>query len=131
MAGWLKFGESGVDAGAMDGARHILASAGSAWVLLIAAVIAAGLVLLCLRALGHNLFQAVRWHNLKVEAHNLRLRQQRELMALRRQAIVKEAKRLGRSAAANAKQASQSGGGGEGGGDAVDADAPDVTARAA
>ena len=44
--------------------------------------IAAWLVFVCLRAIGDELDHAVRCHNLKVEAHALRLRQMQRLQAL-------------------------------------------------
>jgi hypothetical protein len=38
----------------------------------------------CLKTIGNQYDQAVRWHNLKVETHRLRLHQQRRLDALLR-----------------------------------------------
>jgi len=49
------------------------------WVVL---AVAAWLVLMCLKAIGKDIDHAVRWHDLKVEAHGLRLRQQRRLKEL-------------------------------------------------
>ena len=46
---------------------------GEVW--LVVGVIAAWLVLMCLRSLGHELDYATRCHNLKVEVHTLRLQQ--------------------------------------------------------
>jgi cell wall-associated NlpC family hydrolase len=49
---------------------------------LFVAFIAALLVLACLRAIGHAYYNAVLWHNLKVEVQNLQIEQKRRLKEL-------------------------------------------------
>jgi hypothetical protein len=60
----------------------ILPSPENLW--LYVAAIAALLVLGCLRAIGCEYDRAVRWHNLRIEVHNLRLEQQRKKRAIER-----------------------------------------------
>ena len=60
-----------------------------AWLLILG--IALWMVLMCLKTLGHGYHTAVRWQNLKVEAHNLRLRHKRDLNEMKRAAVKKEA----------------------------------------
>jgi len=46
------------------------------------AAIAAWLVLGCLRIIGFEYYNAVLWHNLKIQVHNLRRQQQQRLREL-------------------------------------------------
>ena len=62
-----------------------------AW--LIIALIAAWMVLMCLKTLGHGYYSAVCWHNLKVQAHDMRLRHENELKDMRRKTILREARK--------------------------------------
>lgn len=36
-------------------------------------------ILSCLRVIGHEYYNAVLWHNLKIEVHRLRIKQQRKM----------------------------------------------------
>ena len=45
-------------------------------------------VLMCLKTIGHGCDRAVSLHNLKVQAHQLRLRQQQELKSIRRRSTL-------------------------------------------
>jgi hypothetical protein len=49
------------------------------------AVIAACLVWGCLRTIGFEYYNAVLWHNLKIEVQNLQIEQKRRLRELERQ----------------------------------------------
>jgi hypothetical protein len=51
-----------------------------AWVLIIA--IAAWMVLGCLKAIGYGYYNAVLWHNLRIQVHDLRIEQKRRLTEL-------------------------------------------------
>jgi hypothetical protein len=51
-----------------------------AWVLIV--VIAAWMVLGCLKAIGYGYYNAVLWHNLRIQVHNLRIEQKRRLTEL-------------------------------------------------
>jgi hypothetical protein len=51
---------------------------------LFVAFIAALLVLACLRTIGYAYYNAVLWHNLKVEVRNLQIEQKRRLKQLER-----------------------------------------------
>lgn len=53
------------------------------------AVIAAWLVLMCLKTIGHGYFMSVCWHNLKVETHNLRIQHERDLRTLQAESVAK------------------------------------------
>lgn len=64
---------------------------------LIIALIAAWMVLMCLKTLGHGYFTAVCWHNLKVQAHDLRIRHENELRDMKHKAVLKEVKRHSRN----------------------------------
>ena len=48
------------------------------------AIIAGGMVVACLRIIGHAYYEAVRRHDLRVEVHRLRAEQQRRLDTLAR-----------------------------------------------
>lgn len=71
----------------------ILANVGPEHAWLIIAIIAAWMVLMCLKTLGHGYYTAVCWHNLKVQAHNLRIRHENEIKDMKRSTILKEAKK--------------------------------------
>ena len=57
----------------------MLASLSGDDALLISAGIAAVMVLMCLKTLGHGYYTAVCWHNLRVEAQRLRIKHDGEL----------------------------------------------------
>lgn len=50
--------------------------------LIAAGVVSCWLVLMCLKVIGAEVTRAIRVHNLKVEAHRLRLQQRKRLMEL-------------------------------------------------
>jgi hypothetical protein len=81
---------------------------------LFVAFIAGLLVLACLRTIGHAYYNAVLWHNLKVEVQNLQIEQKRRLKELeqtgetpqrRRRRAGRTARRRPASAAAAEKTA--------------------------
>ncbi len=83
----IKSSFPGVDAGVMEALT--LAYLSPEYRFLGVAVISAWLVLMCLKTIGHGYFMSVRWHNLKVETHNLRLRHERELRELQGESVLK------------------------------------------
>ncbi len=58
----------------------LLPSPDNLWIYV--AAIAAWLVLGCLRTIGFEYYNVVKWHNLKVEVHKLRLKQEQRLKNL-------------------------------------------------
>lgn len=69
----------------------ILISPHNVWIAV--AVISIWMVLMCLKIIGNSYYTAVSWHNLKVQAHDLRLDHLRDLKALRADNLSKEARK--------------------------------------
>ncbi len=58
-------------------------------------MIAAWLVWMCLRVIATDLMYGLSWHNLKVEAHTLRIKQMDELRAIKESVFRKAAQSRG------------------------------------
>ncbi len=59
-------------------------------------LIGAWLVLMCLKTIGHGYDAAVQIHNLRVAAQRLRLRYDREVQSMKREAILAANRRMER-----------------------------------
>ena len=69
----------------------ILISPEDVWIAV--ALISIWMVMMSLKTIGHCYFTAVSWHNLKVEAHDMRTQHLRELKTLRQDNLSKKARR--------------------------------------